>query len=158
MIFLTSPKPIITIGQSELEINEDLLDLNYCKCHCDSCKFNSKWGRFLTTALFLGILIPVLWILNAVMIIYSCFWLSHEEVRYDEYIHSHDPKFASRKIVKIPPLNFNSEICEAIISYHESSRHKTKCLALYSIGCVIVYCMFVGLLVYGILHPPGIVH
>lgn len=158
MIFLTSPKPIVTIGQSEMESNEETLDLNYCKCYCDSCKFNSTWARYLTTTVFLGILFPILWMLNAGIILYSCFWLNHEEVRYDEYVHSHDPKFASRKIVKIPPLNLNSEICDAIITYHESLRRKTKCLALYSLGCIVVYGMFAGLVVYGVLHPPGRVH
>lgn len=158
MIFLTSPKPIVTIGQSELEVNEDLLDLNYCKCHCDSCKFNCKYRRYLTTTIFIGILIPPLWLINIVMILYSCFWLKHDEIRYDEYIHSHDPKFASRNIVNIPPLNFNDEICEAIIAHHESLRSKTINLAMYSLGCLIVYGIFVGLIVYGLLHPPASVH
>lgn len=158
MIFLTSPKPLISLGLSELEVNEETQDMSYSKCYCDSCNFNFKFKRFLTINMFVGVLLPLVWLFNIFVIILGCYWLPHSEVRYDEYVQAHDQKFASRKILKIPPLNLNGEVCESIIAYHGILRRKTKNLALYSLGCFIIYSMFVGLLVYGIMHPPVVVH
>ena len=137
---------LCVFNEYELDPTNELKDYS---CKCESCQFNTKWKKNYLRIIAIGIFLPFIWVLNVVLIIYGCFYLSRGN-RCDKG----NIAMGSRRASLVEDNNFAEVHISDTLPSHEKLKKQCVDLLLYTLGAAVIYATFVVLVVLAVLYPP----
>ncbi|KAG7663888.1 uncharacterized protein J8A68_002576 [[Candida] subhashii] len=137
------------LEERSLSSVEDPFDyVNLLECKCDSCESWKHQSKRQTLWLFLGIVIPLLWIFNSIRILFMLFYKKHDPISVDQYLVFQNQKVFLPSNVAGLKRNENGHVI-----YHRKRRqemfdglgHSLLAFALYSVVVlmIVVTCYYI---------------
>ncbi|CAX41179.1 conserved hypothetical protein [Candida dubliniensis CD36] len=106
-------------------------------CKCDSCDYWSSLSPNQSSGLFLGILIPIIWLINLFRIIKCLYFINNEPLATTEYLQIFKSKIRMKS---------NVPLTSHYINYHNNNRVEMYSCLGHILTAIIIY----GLVIFGI--------